>query len=70
MEMSREGSAMEPEDLEPRTKTPPPKDLETMSIDQLEDYIGTLEAEIARARAAIAQKGSARDHAESFFKRP
>lgn len=60
---------MEPEDLEPKTKKPPPKDLDVMSIEALGEYIAELEAEIARARAAIAGKETARSSAESVFKR-
>lgn len=61
---------MDTDDLEPMPpQTPRKTDLETMSVEQLEDYIADLEAEIARARDAIAHKGSARDHAESFFKK-
>lgn len=61
---------MDTDDLEPRQPKPRKKDLEIMSVGQLEDYIAELEAEISRARDAIAHKGSARDLAESFFKKP
>lgn len=61
---------MDWDDLDPKTKKPKLKDLDVMSVEALNDYIAGLEAEIARARAAIAAKGSARDHAESFFKKP
>ena len=60
---------MEPEDLEPRTKKPPPKDLDVMSIEALGEYIADLEGEIARARETIAAKESARLSADSVFKR-
>ncbi len=60
---------MDTDDLEPRPAKPRKKDLEIMSVGQLEEYIEELEAEIARARAAIAHKGSAKDIAESFFKK-
>jgi uncharacterized small protein (DUF1192 family) len=60
---------MDPEDLEPRTKKPAPKNLEVMSVAALNDYIAELEAEIARARAAIAGKEAARAGAEGFFKK-
>lgn len=61
---------MEPEDLEPRNKKPEKKNLEVMSIEALEEYIGELEAEIARVREEIAGKQQARHGAESFFKKP
>lgn len=47
---------MDPEDLEPRRVTPKPKDLDAMSIEELQDYVAELEAEAARARAKIEQK--------------
>lgn len=46
----------------------PVRDLEVMGLDQLTDYIAGLEAEIARARDAIARKTAARSAAEAFFK--
>lgn len=60
---------MEPEDLEPRKPKPEKKNLEVMSIEALEEYIAELEAEIARAREAIAGKQTAREGAEAFFKK-
>lgn len=64
---------MDTDDLDPPRPLPPaaglpPRDLEVMGIGQLTDYIAGLEAEIARARAAIARKQSARSAAEAFFK--
>lgn len=61
---------MDTDDLEPRKITPAKPDLEGMSIGGLEEYISDLEAEIDRARQAIARKGSARTAAETFFKLP
>ena len=60
---------MDPEDLEPRARKPAPKNLDEMSVAALEEYIAGLEAEIARARAAIAAKRSSRQGAETFFKK-
>ena len=57
------------QELEPRTKRQKPKDLDVMSIEALNDYIATLEAEIERARGAIAAKQSHKAAAESFFKK-
>ncbi|TVR81599.1 MAG: DUF1192 family protein [Rhodospirillales bacterium] len=59
---------MEPEDLEPRAKKPALRNLEIMSIEALRVYIGELEAEIARARAEIAAKETARDSAAGLFR--
>ena len=60
---------MDPEDLEPRTKKPPPKNLDIMSIKALGEYIEELEAEIARVRGVIEQKQKAQAAADSFFKK-
>ncbi len=60
---------MDIDDLEPRAKKPAPKNLDEMSIEAIEDYIAGLEAEIARARAAIAAKRNFRQGAETFFKK-
>lgn len=61
---------MDWDDLDPKTRKPKPRDLDILSVEALTDYIADLEAEIARARAAIAAKGSARNLAESFFRKP
>lgn len=59
---------MDTDDLEPQVRTPAKLDFEVMSIEQLEEHIAALEAEIARARAAIKSKTSARGAAEAVFK--
>jgi uncharacterized small protein (DUF1192 family) len=59
---------MDIDDLEPQKKKPMLKNLEVMSIAALEEYIGELEAEIARVREAIAGKEKARSGADKFFK--
>lgn len=59
---------MEEQDLEPRTQRKKLKDLEVMSIEALEEYIGEMEAEIERARAEIAAKRDHRSAAEDVFK--
>ena len=63
------------EDLEPRRTPQPLKDLaklelSLMGVEELQAYIAGLEAEIARARAAIAAKQSHRGAAEALFRRP
>ncbi|HTH17389.1 MAG TPA: DUF1192 domain-containing protein [Magnetospirillum sp.] len=60
---------MDWDELEPKQKKPAPRNLETMGVAELNAYIAELEAEITRARAAIAAKQSARAGAESFFKK-
>lgn len=63
---------MDTDDLEPPGNAPgtqPGKpDLQMMSIEQLQDYIAGMEAEIARARVAIDSKQSARGTADAVFK--
>jgi uncharacterized small protein (DUF1192 family) len=44
--------------------------LDTLGIDELRDYIGELNDEIARVEADIARKNSHRSAADAFFKRP
>ncbi|MDP6602569.1 MAG: DUF1192 family protein [Rhodospirillales bacterium] len=60
---------MDPDDLEPQTAKPQPKNLDVMSIEALGEYVDELEAEIARARAVIAAKREARSGADAVFKR-
>ena len=59
---------MEEEDLEPKTLRPKPLELDSLSVEALNDYISELEGEIERVRSAIAAKESWRGEAESFFK--
>jgi uncharacterized small protein (DUF1192 family) len=47
---------------------PPPLDM--LGIDELNDYIALLKAEIARVEAKIAAKDAARAAAAAFFKTP
>jgi uncharacterized small protein (DUF1192 family) len=61
---------MEPD--EPRKKAPPiilGEDISTLSAHELEARIAELEAEIARARTAIAARLATRSAAENFFKK-
>lgn len=46
-----------------------PRNLTAMSLEALAGYITELEAEIARAREAIAEKESAHDEADSVFRK-
>ncbi len=59
---------MDTDDLEPRKEKPKRKDLESMSIEALNDYVGELEAEIERAKLMIAGKEKARSSADTVFK--
>jgi uncharacterized small protein (DUF1192 family) len=60
--------AMSWDDLEPKTKKPQVVDLGPMSIEDLTVRIGEFETEIARMKAAIADKQKQRDAAAAFFK--
>ena len=59
----------EEEDLLPQRQKPKPKDLTLLGVAELEEYIATLETEIARARSEIAAKQKQRTGAEALFKR-
>jgi uncharacterized small protein (DUF1192 family) len=59
---------MEDEDNLPRKSDWEPKNLEPLSIDQLEDYIRVLEGEISRVRADIVTKQAKLAAAASIFK--
>ncbi len=60
---------MDPEDLEPRKQKPKPKDLDAMGVEELEEYLGELEAEAARVKAKIEAKKSYLSGADALFKR-
>ena len=59
---------MDTDDLEPRLPKPKPKDFDDMSIEALHEYIADMEADILRAREAIAAKKAARQGADAVFK--
>ncbi len=60
---------IEDEDLIAQRQPPKPRDLTLLGIAELDEYIATLEAEIARARSEIAAKQKQRSGAEALFKR-
>ena len=60
---------MDPEDLEPRKQKPKPKDLDAMGVEELEEYLGELEAEAARVKTKIEAKKSYLSGADALFKR-
>jgi len=55
------------DELEPQNTKVKPRDLQTMSVGELEEYIAALEAEIARADAAIAHKQAHKQGVEALF---
>jgi len=60
--------AMFDEENEPLKKTPSLKNLEPMSVDELENYIEEMKAEIARTEEEIKRKKAHLDAASSIFK--
>lgn len=56
------------DDLDPKTKKPAVKNLEPMSIDELEAYIAGMESEIVRTRTEIEKKKAYQLAAASIFK--
>ena len=60
--------AEEDDDL-PRALRPKPTDLDVMGIEELNEYIAELEAEIERVRSAIVKKEQQRIAASAVFKR-
>lgn len=56
------------DDLEPKRKAPEQPNFDTMSIEELGEYIAHLEETIARVREIIAAKTVARGSADSVFK--
>ena len=59
---------MDIEDLEPQKKKPAPKDLDAMGVEQLENYLAVLEAEVEWVRAKITEKKDYLTGAQAFFK--
>ena len=59
---------MDLDDLEPRNRPPRKKNLDVMSVDELEDYVVVLRAEIARPEDEIAKKKAHLDGADALFK--
>lgn len=56
------------EELDPRTKRPKLRNLDNMSVDELEDYISQLKEEIARVEENVKKKKAYKNAASSFFK--
>ncbi|MSP77247.1 MAG: DUF1192 domain-containing protein [Rhodospirillaceae bacterium] len=61
--------AFETDDLEPRHKKIPPKNLDPLSIEELQEYVAALKAEIARVEEKMKAKQSHAAAAASFFKK-
>jgi uncharacterized small protein (DUF1192 family) len=57
------------DDLDPRHKKSPPLNLDTMNIDDLQEYVAALKAEIVRVEAKIKAKQGHAAAAAAFFKK-
>ena len=60
---------MDLDDLEPRRPRPKPRDLDSLSVEELRDYVATLKAEIVRIEAKIAAKQAHLSGAGGLFKK-
>jgi uncharacterized small protein (DUF1192 family) len=61
--------AFDLDDLDPRQKKPKPLNLDDMNIEDLQDYVAVLKAEIERVEAKIKAKQGHASAAASLFKR-
>ena len=59
---------MEPDDLDPKTKKAHKRNLDPLSVDELQNYIAELQAEITRVEEDIARKKNHLTEAERLFK--
>lgn len=64
----RRRKTMEEEGVKPAAGAFTPRNLETLSIKELEEYIPVLEAEINRVRRDIDEKRTHMDSAQSLFR--
>lgn len=56
-----------PDELEPRKVGAKPRDLQPMSVTELEAYISALQDEILRVEQAIAKKSAHRNDIDALF---
>jgi uncharacterized small protein (DUF1192 family) len=61
--------AFDLDDLDPRQKKAQPKNLDAMNIEDLNEYLAVLKAEIERVEAKVKAKQSHAAAAASVFKR-
>lgn len=57
------------DDLEPLRRKPKPRELDTLSIEELNEYVANMEAEIKRVREKIAAKQAHGSAAAALFKK-
>jgi len=61
--------AFDLDDLDPRQKKPQPRNLDAMNIEDLEEYVAVLKAELSRVEDKIKSKQSHAAAAASLFKK-
>ena len=61
--------AFDLDDLDPKQKKSQPRNLDSMNIDDLKEYVAVLTAELARVEEKIKAKQSHAAAAASFFKK-
>jgi len=61
--------AFDLDDLDPKQKKVQPKNLDSMNIDDLKEYVAVLKAELMRVEEKIKAKQSHAAAAASFFKK-
>jgi uncharacterized small protein (DUF1192 family) len=61
--------AFDLDDLDPRHKKTPPKNLDAMNIEDLKEYVAALKAELARVEEKIKAKQSHAAAAATLFKK-
>ena len=61
--------AFDLDDLDPKQKKSQPRNLDSMNIDDLKEYVAVLKAELARVEEKIKAKQSHAAAAASFFKK-
>ena len=60
--------AFDLDDLDPKQKKTQPRNLDSMNIDDLKEYVAVLKAELVRVEEKIKAKQSHATAAASFFK--
>ncbi len=61
--------AFDLDDLDPKQKKTQPRNLDSMNIDDLKEYVAVLKAELVRVEEKIKAKQSHATAAASFFKK-
>jgi uncharacterized small protein (DUF1192 family) len=61
--------AFDLDDLDPKQKKTQPRNLDSMNIDDLKEYVAVLKAELTRVEEKIRAKQSHAAAAASFFKK-